>query len=194
LTFEPLGKTRGGSIGVPVPSTEILCLDDVGNPVPIGQPGEIAARGPQVMMGYWENPGETANTMRGDWFLTGDIGVMEADGYVRIVDRKKVMILVSGFNVYPNEVEDVLAAHPGVLEAAVIGVPDAEAGEAVKAYIVPSDPELSAEALRAHAKAHLTGYKVPKTYEFRDELPKSNVGKILRKDLRAEALVQPAAE
>ncbi len=194
LTFEPLGKTRGGSIGVPVPSTEILCLDDVGNPVPIGQPGEIAARGPQVMMGYWENPGETAKTIRGDWFLTGDIGVMEADGYVRIVDRKKDMILVSGFNVYPNEVEDVLAAHPGVLEAAVIGVPDAEAGEAVKAYIVPSDPELSAEALRAHAKAHLTGYKVPKTYEFRDELPKSNVGKILRKDLRADALVQPAAE
>lgn len=194
LTFEPLGKARAGSIGVPVPSTEIVCLDDAGNPVPQGQPGEIAARGPQIMKGYWEKPEETAKTMRGDWFLTGDIGVMDADGYVRIVDRKKDMILVSGFNVYPNEVEDVLAAHPGVLEAAVIGVPDAEAGEAVKAYIVPSDPGLSAEALRGYAKQHLTGYKVPKLYEFRDELPKSNVGKILRKDLRAEALAQIAAE
>jgi long-chain acyl-CoA synthetase len=194
LTFEPLGKARAGSIGVPVPSTEIICLDEAGNPVPQGQPGEIAARGPQIMKGYWEKPEETAKTMRGDWFLTGDIGVMDADGYVRIVDRKKDMILVSGFNVYPNEVEDVLAAHPGVLEAAVIGVPDTEAGEAVKAYIVASDPGLKADVLRAYCKEHLSGYKVPKLYEFRDELPKSNVGKILRKDLRAEALAQIAAE
>ena len=194
LTFEPLGKARAGSIGVPVPSTEIICLDEVGNPVPQGQPGEIAARGPQIMKGYWEKPEETAKTMRGDWFLTGDIGVMDPDGYVRIVDRKKDMILVSGFNVYPNEVEDVLAAHPGVLEAAVIGVPDTEAGEAVKAYIVASDPGLKADALRAYCKEHLTGYKVPKLFEFRDELPKSNVGKILRKDLRAEALADIAAE
>jgi long-chain acyl-CoA synthetase len=194
LTFEPLGKARAGSIGVPVPSTEIVCLDEAGNPVPQGETGEIAARGPQIMKGYWENPGETAKTMRGDWFLTGDIGMMDPDGYVRIVDRKKDMILVSGFNVYPNEVEEVLAAHPGVLEAAVIGVPDTEAGEAVKAYIVAADPSLTAHALRAYAKEHLTGYKVPKLYEFRDELPKSNVGKILRKDLRAEALAQIAAE
>ena len=194
LTFNPLGKVREGSIGVPVPSTEILCLDDAGNPVAQGETGEIAARGPQIMKGYWEKPEETAKTMRGDWFLTGDIGVMDADGYVRIVDRKKDMIVVSGFNVYPNEVEDVLAAHPAVREAAVIGVPDPESGEAVKAFIVTSDPGLSAEALRAYAREHLTGYKVPKLYEFRDELPKSNVGKILRKDLRAEALAQIAAE
>ncbi len=194
LTFNPLGKVREGSIGVPVPSTEILCLDDAGNPVAQGETGEIAARGPQIMKGYWEKPEETAKTMRGDWFLTGDIGVMDADGYVRIVDRKKDMIVVSGFNVYPNEVEDVLAAHPAVREAAVIGVPDPESGEAVKAFIVTSDPGLSAETLRAYVRAHLTGYKVPKLYEFRDELPKSNVGKILRKDLRAEALAQIAAE
>ena len=185
LTFNPLGKVREGSIGVPVPSTEILCLDDAGNPVAQGETGEIAARGPQIMKGYWEKPEETAKTMRGDWFLTGDIGVMDADGYVRIVDRKKDMIVVSGFNVYPNEVEDVLAAHPAVREAAVIGVPDPESGEAVKAFIVTSDPGLSAEALRSYLREHLTGYKVPKLYEFRDELPKSNVGKILRKDLRA---------
>ena len=194
LTFNPLGKVREGSIGVPVPSTEILCLDDAGNPVAQGETGEIAARGPQIMKGYWEKPEETAKTMRGDWFLTGDIGVMDADGYVRIVDRKKDMIVVSGFNVYPNEVEDVLAAHPAVREAAVIGVPDPESGEAVKAFIVTSDPGLSAQTLRAYAREHLTGYKVPKLYEFRDELPKSNVGKILRKDLRAEALAQIAAE
>ena len=194
LTFNPLGKVREGSIGVPVPSTEILCLDDAGNPVAQGETGEIAARGPQIMKGYWEKPEETAKTMRGDWFLTGDIGVMDADGYVRIVDRKKDMIVVSGFNVYPNEVEDVLAAHPAVREAAVIGVPDPESGEAVKAFIVTSDPGLSAETLRAYVREHLTGYKVPKLYEFRDELPKSNVGKILRKDLRAEALAQIAAE
>ena len=194
LTFNPLGKVREGSIGVPVPSTEIMCLNETGDPVAQGEPGEIAARGPQIMKGYWEKPEETAKTMRGDWFLTGDIGVMDADGYVRIVDRKKDMIVVSGFNVYPNEVEDVLAAHPGVLEAAVIGVPDPDSGEAVRAYIVAADPGLTAEALRAYSKQHLTGYKVPKQFEFRDELPKSNVDKILRKDLRTEALAQQAAE
>ncbi|MDG3040582.1 AMP-binding protein [Roseicyclus marinus] len=194
LTFEPLGKARPGSIGVPVPGTEIACLDDAGNPVAQGEAGEIAARGPQVMLGYWQKPEETAKVMRGDWFLTGDIGVIDADGYVRIVDRKKDMVVVSGFNVYPNEVEEVLAAHPGVLEVAVIGVPDMGTGEAVKAYVVKSDPGLTAEDLRAYAKEHLTGYKVPKRVEFRDELPKSNVGKILRKDLRAEAMAQIAAE
>lgn len=194
LTFEPLGKARAGSIGVPVPGTEIACLDDQGQPVAQGEPGEIAARGPQVMLGYWEKPEETAKVLHGDWFLTGDIGVMDADGYLRIVDRKKDMVVVSGFNVYPNEVEDVLAAHPGVLEVAVIGVPDEATGEAVKAFVVKSDPALTVEALRAHARAHLTAYKVPKRVDFRDELPKSNVGKILRKDLRAEELARIAAE
>ena len=194
LTFEPLGKARPGSIGVPVPGTEIACLDEDGNPVPQGEPGEIAARGPQIMKGYWNKPDETAKTMRGDWFLTGDIGVIDADGYIRIVDRKKDMVVVSGFNVYPNEVEDVLAAHPGVLEVAVIGVPDGATGEAVAAYVVKSDPGITSEALRAYAKEHLTAYKVPKRVEFRDELPKSNVGKILRKDLRAEVMAQVAAE
>jgi len=194
LTFNLLGKTREGSIGVPLPSTEIRCLDDAGQPVPQGAPGEIAAKGPQVMKGYWQKPEETAQAMLGDWFLTGDIGVIDPDGYIRIVDRKKDMIVVSGFNVYPNEVEDVLAAHPGVLEVAVIGVPDDATGEAVKAYVVKSDPGVTAEALRAYAKEHLTAYKVPKRVEFRDELPKSNVGKILRKDLRAEVMAQIAAE
>ncbi|SEO05310.1 long-chain acyl-CoA synthetase [Pseudorhodobacter antarcticus] len=194
LTFEPMGKTRAGTIGVPVPSTDIVCLDEAGNEVPQGTPGEIAARGPQVMAGYWQKPDETAASMKNGWFLTGDIGVMEADGYFRIVDRKKDMILVSGFNVYPNEVEDVLAAHPGVLEVAVIGVPDGAAGEAVKAYIVKADPGLTVDAVRAYCKEHMTPYKVPKQVEFRDELPKSNVGKILRKDLRAEIARGVAAE
>jgi long-chain acyl-CoA synthetase len=194
LTFNPLGKTRAGSIGVPVPSTEIACLDEAGNPVPQGEAGEIAARGPQVMMGYWRRPDETAKTMRGDWFLTGDIGVMDGDGYIRIVDRKKDMVVVSGFNVYPNEIEDCLATHPGVLEAAVIGVPDAATGEAVKAFIVARDTGLTQADIRAHCKEHLTAYKVPKIVEFRDDLPKSNVGKILRKDLRAAELAQQAAE
>jgi len=194
LTFEPMGKTRAGTIGVPVPSTDIACLDDQGNEVPQGEAGEIGARGPQVMKGYWQKPEETANAMKNGWFLTGDIGVMEADGYFRIVDRKKDMILVSGFNVYPNEVEDVLAAHPGVSEVAVIGVPDGAMGEAVKAFVVKADPGLTAEALRAYCKEHLTAYKVPKQVEFRDELPKSNVGKILRKDLRADGARALAAE
>jgi len=194
LTFEPLGKARPGSIGVPVPGTEIACMGDDGKPVPQGEAGEIAARGPQVMKGYWQKPEETEKVMLGDWFLTGDIGVMDADGYIRIVDRKKDMVVVSGFNVYPNEIEDVLAAHPAVLEAAVIGVPDEATGEAVKAFIVSSDPGLTEAALRAYAKEHLTAYKIPKRVEFRDELPKSNVGKILRKDLRAEEMRQIAAE
>jgi len=194
LTFEPLGKARPGSIGVPLPSTLVTCLDEDGNEVPQGERGEIAAKGPQVMKGYWQKPEETEKVMKNGWFLTGDIGVMDPDGYFRIVDRKKDMVVVSGFNVYPNEVEDVLAAHPGILEAAVIGVPDDVAGEAVKAFVVKVDPGLTAEAIRAYCKEHLTAYKVPKRVEFRDELPKSNVGKILRKDLRAEELAQVAAE
>jgi long-chain acyl-CoA synthetase len=192
LTFNPLGKSRAGSIGIPLPSTEVACLGEDGAPVQQGEPGEIAARGPQIMKGYWRRPEETAKVMRGEWFLTGDIGVMDPDGYIRIVDRKKDMVVVSGFNVYPNEIEDCLATHPGVLESAVIGIPDEATGEAVKAFVVVRDKSLTEAQIRAHCKEHLTGYKIPKRVEFRDELPKSNVGKILRKDLRAEELAQAA--
>jgi long-chain acyl-CoA synthetase len=194
LTFEPLGKARAGTIGIPVPGTLIACMDDTGRPLPLGETGEIAAKGPQVMKGYWKKPEETAQVLADGWFRTGDIGVMDPDGYVRIVDRKKDMVVVSGFNVYPNEIEDVLAAHPGILEAAVIGVPDEATGEAVKAFVVRADTSLDAEAVRAYCKEHLTAYKLPKRVEFRDELPKSNVGKILRKDLRAAELARIAAE
>ncbi|MFP7674061.1 AMP-binding protein [Marivita sp. S0852] len=194
LTFNPLGKTRDGSIGVPVPSTLVTCLGENGAPVQIGQSGEIAAKGPQIMAGYWNKPEETAQVMKNGWFLTGDIGMMDTDGYFRIVDRKKDMVVVSGFNVYPNEVEECLATHPGILEAAVIGVPDDATGEAVKAFIVKRDDSLTEADIKAHCKAHLTAYKIPKRVVFRDDLPKSNVGKILRKDLRAEELAQLAAE
>jgi long-chain acyl-CoA synthetase len=193
ITFNPLGKTRPGSIGIPLPSTYVCCLDEDGNEVPQGELGELAARGPQIMKGYWQKPEETAKTMRGDWLLTGDIAVMDKDGYFSIVDRKKDLVLVSGFNVYPNEIEDCLAAHPGILEAAVIGVPDGASGEAVKAFVVLSDQTLNSSAIRAYCKEHLTAYKVPKTVEIRDDLPKSNVGKILRKDLRSEELAQRQA-
>jgi long-chain acyl-CoA synthetase len=193
LTFNPMGKTRLGSIGVPVPSTEVRCVDEDGKDMPQGEPGELIARGPQIMLGYWKKPEETAKTVQNGWLLTGDVGVMDPDGYFRIVDRKKDMILVSGFNVYPNEIEDVIAAHPGVAEVAVIGVPDGAAGEAVKAYVVQRDKSMTKDSLRAYCKEHLTGYKVPKLVEFRDELPKSNVGKILRKDLRAEEMAKAGA-
>jgi long-chain acyl-CoA synthetase len=166
----------------------VALFDDDGRPTPAGQPGELAVKGPQVMLGYWNKPEETAKVMRDGWFLTGDIATRDGDGYYRIVDRKKDMILVSGFNVYPNEVEDVIARHPGVLECAIIGVPDGAAGEAVAAFVVPRDPSLTAEAVREHCRAHMTAYKMPKSVTFRDTLPKSNVGKILRKDLRAEVL------
>ncbi|MDB4111593.1 AMP-binding protein [Yoonia sp.] len=188
LTFNPFGKTRLNSIGVPLPSTDLKCVDEDGKDVPQGEPGELIAKGPQIMKGYWNKPEETAKTIQNGWLLTGDIGVMDEDGYFRVVDRKKDMILVSGFNVYPNEIEDVIAAHPGVEEVAVIGVPDGASGEAVKAFIVKRDETLNKDAVRAYCKEHLTAYKVPKTVEFREELPKSNVGKILRKDLRAEEL------
>ena len=184
ITFNPLNKTRPNSIGIPVPSTELRCLDDDGNEVAQGEAGELAARGPQIMKGYWRKPDETAKTMREDWLLTGDIGIMDRDGYFSIVDRKKDMVLVSGFNVYPNEIEDCLARHPGILESAVIGVTDGASGEAVKAFVVLRDHTLTPQAIRAFCKEHLTAYKVPKTVEIRDDLPKSTVGKILRKDLR----------
>jgi long-chain acyl-CoA synthetase len=174
-----------GTIGVPLPGTRMKCLDDDGREVPLGQPGEIAIHGPQVMAGYWQRPDETAKVMTADgWFKTGDIGVMDERGFFKIVDRKKDMVLVSGFNVYPNEVEDVVAQLPGVLECAVVGVPDEKSGEAVKLVIVKKDPALTEAQVRDYCKAHLTGYKQPKVVEFRAELPKTPVGKILRRELR----------
>jgi long-chain acyl-CoA synthetase len=176
-----------GNIGLPVPSTDIAILDDDGMPVALGERGEIAIRGPQVMAGYWNRPDETAKVMTSDgFFKSGDVGIMDARGYIKIVDRKKDMILVSGFNVYPNELEGVIAAHPGVLECAVIGVPDEHSGEAVKVFVVRRDPNLTAEQLMEYCKEQLTGYKKPKYIEFRTELPKTNVGKILRRVLREE--------
>jgi long-chain acyl-CoA synthetase len=193
LTCNPPDSTAfNGSIGIPVPSTFVSIRDDDGNEVPLGQAGEICAKGPQVMAGYWNRPDETAKVMTADgYFRTGDIGIMSEDGYTRIVDRKKDMILVSGFNVYPNEVEEVIASHPGVLETAVIGLPDAKSGEVVKAFIVRKDPNLAADDVIKFCHEQLTNYKVPKQIEFRTELPKTNVGKILRRQLRDEN--KPAA-
>jgi long-chain acyl-CoA synthetase len=187
-----LSKEYDGTIGLPVPNTEIAILDDAGQPVPLGQPGEIAIRGPQVMAGYWNRPDETAKVMTQEgFFKSGDIGIMDERGYTKIVDRKKDMIIVSGFNVYPNEVEGVIAMHPGVIECAAIGVPDAKSGEAVKVFVVRRDPALTEAELMDFCKQHLTGYKKPKFIVFRDELPKSNVGKILRRELRdAEVTAQ----
>jgi len=180
-------KEFTGTIGLPIPSTEVAILDDDGLPLPLGATGEIAIRGPQVMAGYWNRPEETAKSMTADgFFKTGDVGIMDENGFTRIVDRKKDMIIVSGFNVYPNEVEGVVAAHPGVLEVACIGVPDKSSGEAVKLFIVRKDPNLTAEQVLDFCKHELTAYKKPKYIEFRDELPKTNVGKILRRQLRDE--------
>jgi len=178
-------KAFSGTIGVPIPGTWMKCLDDDGNEVPMGQPGEVAIKGPQVMAGYWQRPDETAKVMTPDgYFKSGDIGVMDERGFFKIVDRKKDMVLVSGFNVYPNEVEDVVAACPGVLECAVVGVNDDKTGEAVKLVIVKKDDSLSEAQVREFCKANLTGYKQPKVIEFRTELPKTPVGKILRRELR----------
>ncbi|AHY54962.1 long-chain fatty acid--CoA ligase [Bradyrhizobium japonicum] len=194
LTCNPATTTEfSGSIGIPVPSTWISIRDDDGNEVPLGQPGEICAKGPQVMSGYWNRPEETAKVMTADgYFRTGDIGVMDEKGYTKIVDRKKDMILVSGFNVYPNEIEEVIASNPGVLECAVIGIPDSKSGEAVKAFVVKKDPNLTAEAVIKFCQEQLTGYKVPKHIEFRTDLPKTNVGKILRRQLRDEKKAEAA--
>src|SRR6187455_1029061 len=195
LTCTPGDSTAyTGTIGYPVPSTEISIRDDDGNEVPLGEAGEICARGPQVMAGYWQRPEETAQVMTKDgFFRTGDIGVMDDKGMVKIVDRKKDMVLVSGFNVYPNEVEDVIAMHPGVLECAVIGVPDTASGEAVKAFVVRRDPALTEQELMKFVAEQLTNYKRPKIVEFRDELPKTPVGKILRRALRDEVVKKAAA-
>ncbi|MGY8636431.1 long-chain fatty acid--CoA ligase [Bradyrhizobium sp. 14AA] len=194
LTCNPATTTEfSGSIGIPVPSTWISIRDDDGNELPLGQAGEICAKGPQVMSGYWNRPEETAKVMTADgYFRTGDIGVMDEKGYTKIVDRKKDMILVSGFNVYPNEIEEVIASHPGVLECAVIGIPDSKSGEAVKAFVVKKDQSLTAEAVIKFCHEQLTGYKVPKHIEFRTDLPKTNVGKILRRQLRDEKKAEAA--
>jgi long-chain acyl-CoA synthetase len=182
-----------GSIGLPIPSTDVAIWSEEGQPLPLGEIGELMVRGPQVMKGYWNRPKETANVLDADgWLHTGDIARMDANGYVYIVDRKKDMILVSGFNVYPNEVEDTVMQHPGVTEVAAVGVPDEHSGEVVKLFVVRKDPTLTVEALKAFCRENLTGYKRPKLIEFRDALPKSNVGKILRRELRDEHKPTPA--
>ena len=183
----PASMEFSGTIGIPLPLTEVAILDDDGNEVALGEQGEISIRGPQVMKGYWNRPDETEKVMFNGFFRTGDIGVMDPRGYVKIVDRKKDMILVSGFNVYPSEIEEVVSQHPKVLEVAAIGVPDEKSGEVPKLFVVKKDPSLTTEEVLAFAKENLTGYKRPRYVEFMDELPKSNVGKILRKDLRKTA-------
>lgn len=191
LSSNPVdGTVRIGTIGVPWPSTEMKTMREDGTESNLGEPGEIWAKGPQVFVGYYNRPDETANVMEGDWFKTGDVGVMDADGFFKIVDRKKEMILVSGFNVYPNEIEDVVAQCPGVLEVACIGIPDERSNEAVKIFVVKKDPDLTPDQIKAFCRENLTAYKVPKQIEFRTELPKSNIGKILRRPLREEELAK----
>ena len=187
MSSNPLDLTGfNGSVGVPFPSTEVGIFDDQSRELAAGEVGEICVRGPQVMAGYWARPDETAQVLlEGGWLKTGDIGHMDEGGYIFIEDRKKDVIVVSGFKVYPNEIEDVAAAQPGVREVAAVGVPDKQSGEAVKLFVVRSDPRLTAADVIAHARANLTGYKIPRHVEFLDELPKSNVGKVLRRALKA---------
>ncbi|MDN6834007.1 MAG: AMP-binding protein, partial [Enterobacterales bacterium] len=179
-------KHYSGSIGLPVPSTDVRLVDDNGNEVPHGEAGELQVKGPQVMLGYWQRPEATDEILKDGWLSTGDVVTIDDEGFLRIVDRKKDMILVSGFNVYPNEIEEVVSMHDKVLECAAIGVPNGASGEMVKICVVKKDPSLTRDELIAHCRKHLTGYKVPKKVEFYDELPKSNVGKILRRKLREE--------
>jgi long-chain acyl-CoA synthetase len=197
VSFNPLDdRARAGSIGVPVPGCDVLLVDDDGKPVPAGTPGELIVRGRQVMKGYWQRDDDTAATIENGWLHTGDVAVMDDDGFLRIVDRKKDLVLVSGFNVYPNEVEAALARMEAVLEAAVVAIPDARSGEAVRAYVVknPDHPgELTKDDIRRHCKTLLADYKVPKSIVFRDALPKSPIGKILRKDLKAEVRAEFSA-
>ncbi len=189
VTINPLNNIQIGTIGMPVPSTLVKTIDDEGNDLPIGEVGELCAKGPQVMKGYWQRPDETAKTITEDgWIMTGDIGLIQDDGYIKIVDRKKDMILVSGFNVYPNEVEDVVVGHPDIVECAAVGIPDLKSGEAVKIFAVTSNPNLKESEIKEFCRERLTAYKVPKIFEFRDELPKTNVGKIVRRELRDEEL------
>ena len=185
VSINPLdGRVRYGSIGMPVSSTDVKIVDEDGQSVPQGERGELCVKGPQVMKGYYNKPDETAKALKDDWFYTGDIAIMEPDGYFKIVDRKKDMILVSGFNVYPNEVEDELAKHPKILEVAAVGIPNEHSGEVVKVFVVKKDQSLTKEEVIAFARESLTGYKVPKEVEFKTELPKTNVGKILRRMLK----------
>jgi long-chain acyl-CoA synthetase len=193
VTANPIGLAFNGSVGLPVSSTDVSIRDDAGQELPVNGVGEICVFGPQVMRGYWNRPDETEKVMFGDWLRTGDIGRMDAEGFVYIEDRKKDMILVSGFNVYPNEVESVVAEHPGVLEVAAVAQSDENSGEVVALFVVKKDPNLTAEALIAFSRKELTGYKVPKHVYFRSELPKTNVGKILRRALRDELRNAPAA-
>ncbi|EKN6192750.1 long-chain-fatty-acid--CoA ligase FadD [Yersinia enterocolitica] len=187
-------KHYSGSIGLPVPSTDVRLVDDEGNDVAMGEPGELWVRGPQVMLGYWQRPEATDEVLKGGWLATGDIATLDEQGFLRIVDRKKDMILVSGFNVYPNEIEDVVALHAKVLESAAVGVPNEVSGETVKLFVVKKDASLTQEELLTHCRRYLTGYKVPKIVEFRDELPKSNVGKILRRELRDDQIKAKTSE
>ncbi len=188
VSFNPInGVVKIDTVGLPVPSTDVVLLDDNGEVVPLGEQGEIAVRGPQVMKGYWQRPEETTKCFKGNWLLTGDVGVMDRDGYIKIVDRKKDLILVSGFNVYPNEVEDCIAKIAGVAEVAVVGVPNSKTGEAVKAVIVKKDPALTESEVIEHCQKFITQYKVPKVIEFKTELPKTPIGKVLRKNLRQES-------
>jgi long-chain acyl-CoA synthetase len=185
ISLNPVNRNRLGTIGIAVPSTEVRILDDAGQELGPNQAGELVVRGPQVMLGYWQRPEETAKVLDAEgWLRTGDIALVTDEGYLRIVDRKKDMIIVSGFNVYPNEIEEVVVAHPGVLECAAVSIPDERTGEAPRVFVVRRDPGLTEEALRAYCREHLTGYKMPREFVFRDELPKSNVGKILRRELR----------
>jgi len=193
LCCNPLaGNHKKGTIGLPMPSTEVAIFDDNGNQLPQGETGEICARGPQVMSGYWQQDNEGV-FWPGGWFKTGDIGLMDPDGFFKIVDRKKDMIKVSGFNVFPNEIENVIAGHPKVLEVAAIGVPDSKSGEVIKVFVVKRDQTLSEEELKSYCRDNLTNYKVPKHFEFRNELPKTNVGKILRRALKEQEAGEPAA-
>ena len=195
ITSSPLhAEAKPGSVGVPIPGTEIRIVDDEGRDLPPGEAGEIVVRGPQIMRGYRGRAEATAETVRDGWLHTGDIGFLDEDGFLTIVDRKKDMLLVSGFNVYPAEIEAVLAAHPGVAEVAVVGVPDARSGEVPWAYVVPADAALDGEALARHTAAHLTNYKRPRRYVFLDALPKSPVGKVLRRELREMARREAAGE
>ena len=185
VSFNPVDAIQLGSIGKPVAGTSVRVLDADGEPLPLGEPGELCVKGPQVMKGYWNLPEETAKTLDEEgWIRTGDIAVLQEDGYIRIVDRKKDMIIVSGFNVYPNEIEDVVTGHEDVIEAAAVGIEDENSGEAIKLFVVSRNPDLDAETLRAYCRTQLSAYKVPRYVEFRDELPKTNVGKVLRRELR----------
>ncbi|MBE0486800.1 long-chain fatty acid--CoA ligase [Marinobacter sp.] len=188
VTFNPRSAIQIGTIGLPIPSTIIKTIDDDGNETAIGEPGELCVKGPQVMLGYWQRPEDTQKSFTEDGYLkTGDVALIQEDGYIRIVDRKKDMIIVSGFNVFPNEIEDVITGHPKVIECAAVGIPDAKSGEAVKVFVVATKEGVTGNEIKEFCRERLTAYKVPKHFEFRDELPKSNVGKILRRELRDEA-------